>query len=82
MLHDQGHIPVKLTGRRSAAVAIGTPVLFSSAAHGIAVDIAGKDIAGKDIAGKGIAGKGIAGKGIVDPAALIAAIGVLTGHPV
>jgi 4-hydroxy-L-threonine phosphate dehydrogenase PdxA len=62
MLHDQGHIPAKLAGTRSAAVAIGTPVLFSSVAHGTAMDIAGK--------------------GIADPAALIAAIGVLTGHPI
>jgi 1,2-dihydroxy-3,5-cyclohexadiene-1,4-dicarboxylate dehydrogenase len=62
MLHDQGHIPAKLAGARSAAVAIGTPVLFSSVAHGTAMDIAGK--------------------GIADPAALIAAIGVLTGHPI
>jgi 4-hydroxy-L-threonine phosphate dehydrogenase PdxA len=43
-------------------VAIGTPILFSSVAHGTAMDIAGK--------------------GIADPAALIAAIGVLTGHPI
>ena len=62
MLHDQGHIPAKLAGAQSAAVAIGTPVLFSSVAHGTAMDIAGK--------------------GIADPAALIAAIGVLTGHPI
>ncbi len=62
MLHDQGHIPAKLAGARSAAVAIGTPVLFSSVAHGTAMDIAGK--------------------GIADPAALIAAIGFLTGHPI
>ncbi len=62
MLHDQGHIPAKLAGTQSAAVAIGTPVLFSSVAHGTAMDIAGK--------------------GIADPAALIAAIGVLTGHPI
>jgi 4-hydroxy-L-threonine phosphate dehydrogenase PdxA len=60
MLHDQGHIPAKLAGTQSAAVAIGTPVLFSSVAHGTAMDIAGK--------------------GIADPAALIAAIGVLTGQ--
>jgi 4-hydroxy-L-threonine phosphate dehydrogenase PdxA len=61
MLHDQGHIPAKMAGMQSAAVAIGTPVLFSSVAHGTAMDIAGK--------------------GIADPAALIAAIGVLTGQP-
>jgi 1,2-dihydroxy-3,5-cyclohexadiene-1,4-dicarboxylate dehydrogenase len=62
MLHDQGHIPAKLAGTQSAAVAIGLPVLFSSVAHGTAMDIAGK--------------------GIADPAALIAAIGHLTGHPI
>jgi 4-hydroxy-L-threonine phosphate dehydrogenase PdxA len=62
MLHDQGHIPAKLAGTQTAAVAIGTPVLFSSVAHGTAMDIAGK--------------------GIADPAALITAIGVLTGHPI
>ena len=61
MLHDQGHIPAKLAGA-SAAVAIGTPVMFSSVAHGTAMDIAGK--------------------GIANPAALIAAIGVVTGQSV
>jgi 4-hydroxy-L-threonine phosphate dehydrogenase PdxA len=48
--------------RQKMAVAIGTPVLFSSVAHGTAMDIAGK--------------------GIADPAALIAAIEHLTGHPI
>jgi 4-hydroxythreonine-4-phosphate dehydrogenase len=44
MIHDQGHILAKshaLAG--AAALAIGTPVLFSSVAHGSALDIAGKD---------------------------------------
>lgn len=46
MLHDQGHIPAKLVGfRGTAAFTIGTPVLFSSVAHGSALDIAGKGIA-------------------------------------
>jgi 4-hydroxythreonine-4-phosphate dehydrogenase len=46
MFHDQGHIPVKLLSpRRASAVAIGTPVLFSSVGHGCAYDIAGKGVA-------------------------------------
>ena len=44
MYHDQGHIPAKLAGG-AAAFAIGTPVLFSSVAHGSALDIAGKGFA-------------------------------------
>ncbi|MFM9969901.1 MAG: PdxA family protein [Burkholderiales bacterium] len=44
MIHDQGHIPAKLLGEnRTAAITIGTPVLFSSVAHGSALDIAGKN---------------------------------------
>lgn len=43
MYHDQGHIPAKLVGfTGTAAFAIGTPILFSSVAHGSALDIAGK----------------------------------------
>jgi len=46
MMHDQGHIPAKLLGRhRTAALCIGTPILFSSVAHGSALDIAGKGVA-------------------------------------
>ena len=46
MVHDQGHIPAKLLGEnRTAAVTIGTPVLFSSVAHGSALDIAGRNMA-------------------------------------
>ena len=46
MLHDQGHIAAKLLAfNRSAALAIGSPILFSSVAHGSAFDIAGKGIA-------------------------------------
>ncbi len=44
MVHDQGHIMAKthaFTG--TAALTIGTPVLFSSVAHGSALDIAGKN---------------------------------------
>lgn len=43
MLHDQGHVAAKLLAPNgSAALTIGTPVLFSSVAHGSALDIAGK----------------------------------------
>ncbi|HWM48240.1 MAG TPA: 4-hydroxythreonine-4-phosphate dehydrogenase PdxA [Xanthobacteraceae bacterium] len=46
MLHDQGHIAAKLIApNRSAALTIGTPILFSSVAHGSAYDIAGKGVA-------------------------------------
>lgn len=44
MLHDQGHIAAKLLApNATAALTIGTPVLFSSVAHGSALDIAGKN---------------------------------------
>ena len=44
MLHDQGHIPAKvLAPNGAAALTIGTPVLFSSVAHGAAFDIAGRN---------------------------------------
>ncbi|MDB5409638.1 MAG: hypothetical protein JWL84_4550 [Rhodospirillales bacterium] len=44
MFHDQGHITAKLLApNRIAGVAIGTPVLFSSVAHGSALDIAGQN---------------------------------------
>jgi 4-hydroxythreonine-4-phosphate dehydrogenase len=43
MLHDQGHIAAKLQAfNRSAGLSIGSPILFSSVAHGSAHDIAGK----------------------------------------
>ncbi len=46
MFHDQGHIPMKLLKPLgSSALAIGTPVVFSSVGHGCAYDIAGKDVA-------------------------------------
>jgi 4-hydroxythreonine-4-phosphate dehydrogenase len=62
MLHDQGHIPAKLAAfNQSAALAIGSPIVFSSVAHGSAFDIAGR--------------------GVASPAALIAALRVVTGHP-
>jgi 4-hydroxythreonine-4-phosphate dehydrogenase len=44
MLHDQGHIMAKTHAfSGGAALTIGTPVLFSSVAHGSALDIAGKN---------------------------------------
>jgi 4-hydroxythreonine-4-phosphate dehydrogenase len=43
MLHDQGHVAAKLLAPNgAAALTIGTPVVFSSVAHGAAFDIAGK----------------------------------------
>jgi 4-hydroxythreonine-4-phosphate dehydrogenase len=46
MLHDQGHIAAKLLAPNAvAALTIGTPILFSSVAHGSAHDIAGKGVA-------------------------------------
>jgi len=46
MLHDQGHVAAKLLApNATAALTIGTPVLFSSVAHGSAHDIAGKGVA-------------------------------------
>lgn len=43
MLHDQGHVAAKLLApNRAAALTIGTPVVFSSVAHGAAFDIAGR----------------------------------------
>jgi 4-hydroxythreonine-4-phosphate dehydrogenase len=43
MLHDQGHVAAKLLApRRVAGLTIGTRVLFSSVAHGSALDIAGQ----------------------------------------
>jgi 4-hydroxythreonine-4-phosphate dehydrogenase len=43
MFHDQGHVAAKVQAfDRTAGLTIGTPVLFSSVAHGSAHDIAGK----------------------------------------
>lgn len=51
MYHDQGHIPVKLlAGRSSAAMSIGSGLVFSSVGHGAAFDIAGKGEASCDAA--------------------------------
>jgi 4-hydroxythreonine-4-phosphate dehydrogenase len=44
MFHDQGHITAKLLAtNRTAGLTIGTPILFSSVAHGSALDIAGQN---------------------------------------
>ena len=44
MYHDQGHVFAKaMAPNGAAALTIGTPVLFSSVAHGSALDIAGKN---------------------------------------
>jgi 4-hydroxy-L-threonine phosphate dehydrogenase PdxA len=44
MYHDQGHVAAKAMAPNGvAALTIGTPVLFSSVAHGSALDIAGKN---------------------------------------
>lgn len=49
MLHDQGHIPIKLLCPRGAtAVSIGADVLFCSVGHGSAMDIAGRGVASAD----------------------------------
>src|SRR6266702_3011131 len=54
MIHDQGHILAKTRAfAGTAALTIGTPVLFSSVAHGSALDIAGKGRAGRKIVGVG-----------------------------
>lgn len=46
MYHDQGHLAAKLLAtNRTAGMTIGTPILFSSVAHGSALDIAGRNLA-------------------------------------
>lgn len=46
MLHDQGHIPVKLLAPQAAsALSIGADALLSSVGHGSAMDIAGRGTA-------------------------------------
>lgn len=46
MLHDQGHIPIKLLAPNAAsALSIGGDALLSSVGHGSAMDIAGQGIA-------------------------------------
>jgi 4-hydroxythreonine-4-phosphate dehydrogenase/1,2-dihydroxy-3,5-cyclohexadiene-1,4-dicarboxylate dehydrogenase len=49
MLHDQGHIPVKLLAPQAgSAVSIGAEVLLASTGHGSAMDIAGQGTARPD----------------------------------
>ncbi|NML45362.1 4-hydroxythreonine-4-phosphate dehydrogenase [Ramlibacter sp. G-1-2-2] len=49
MLHDQGHIPVKLLAPQAAsAISIGADVLLASTGHGSAMDIAGTGLARPD----------------------------------
>lgn len=46
MLHDQGHIPIKLLSpKQASAMSIGADVILSSVGHGSAMDIAGRCIA-------------------------------------
>ncbi|HWE20737.1 MAG TPA: 4-hydroxythreonine-4-phosphate dehydrogenase PdxA [Hyphomicrobiaceae bacterium] len=46
MLHDQGHIAAKLQApHATAGLTIGSPILFSSVAHGTGHDIVGKGVA-------------------------------------
>jgi 4-hydroxythreonine-4-phosphate dehydrogenase len=46
MVHDQGHIAMKLLGgRRAVNVTAGLPIVRTSVAHGTAYDIAGKGVA-------------------------------------
>ncbi len=46
MYHDQGHIPVKLSGfGRAVNVTVGLPIIRTSVDHGTAFDIAGKGTA-------------------------------------
>ncbi len=49
LYHDQGHIPLKLVGRRRCVnITAGLPIVRTSVAHGTAFDIAGKGIAKPD----------------------------------
>lgn len=49
MLHDQGHIPIKLLAPQAAsAISIGADVLLASTGHGSAMDIAGTGSARPD----------------------------------
>jgi 4-hydroxythreonine-4-phosphate dehydrogenase len=54
MYHDQGHIAAKLRAfDRTAGMTIGTPIVFSSVAHGSALDIAGQTRADHRAMGEG-----------------------------
>jgi 4-hydroxythreonine-4-phosphate dehydrogenase len=46
MYHDQGHVPVKLSGfDEGVNVSLGLPILRTSVDHGTAFDIAGRGVA-------------------------------------
>ncbi|MCL6594017.1 MAG: 4-hydroxythreonine-4-phosphate dehydrogenase PdxA [Alicyclobacillus sp.] len=46
LYHDQGHLPVKLTGfDQGSAFSIGVPLLFATVCHGSALDLAGRLVA-------------------------------------
>jgi 4-hydroxythreonine-4-phosphate dehydrogenase/1,2-dihydroxy-3,5-cyclohexadiene-1,4-dicarboxylate dehydrogenase len=49
MMHDQGHIPVKLLAPQAAsALTVGAGVLLATTGHGSAMDIAGQGLARPD----------------------------------
>jgi 4-hydroxythreonine-4-phosphate dehydrogenase/1,2-dihydroxy-3,5-cyclohexadiene-1,4-dicarboxylate dehydrogenase len=49
MLHDQGHIPIKLLAPQAAsAISVGADVMLASTGHGSAMDIAGQGSARPD----------------------------------
>jgi 1,2-dihydroxy-3,5-cyclohexadiene-1,4-dicarboxylate dehydrogenase len=55
MLHDQGHIPIKLLAPQGAsAISIGARVLLASTGHGSAMDIAGTGQARPDALLRGL----------------------------
>jgi 4-hydroxythreonine-4-phosphate dehydrogenase len=46
MIHDHGHVAMKLLGgRRAVNVTAGLPIVRTSVAHGTAYDIVGKGVA-------------------------------------
>lgn len=46
MYHDQGHLPIKVLGkRRVAALVVGAPIVYGTVGHGTAFEIAGKGVA-------------------------------------
>ncbi len=68
IVHDQGHIPIKLISpHRSSALSIGADVILSSVGHGSAMDIAGRGLAKADA--------------MIDTIAMLAAIPVPASLP-
>ncbi len=46
MYHDQGHLPIKVLGkRRVAGIMLGSPIVYGTVGHGTAFELAGKGIA-------------------------------------